>query len=119
MAGRLPYAIIAGVGPGTGASVARKFAASYPVALLARKSQNYDPIVESINKEGGKAIGIKADVSDAASIKDAVKRAQEELGNGAEGGCAAAVFNVAGGFAIKPFLEIGEGEFAASWGANG
>jgi len=37
MASKL-IAIIAGVGPGTGAAVAKKFAASYPVVLLGTES---------------------------------------------------------------------------------
>lgn len=73
-------AIIAGVGPGTGAAVARKFAAAYPVVLLARNPSNFDSLVSEINGKGGKAIGISTDVSDAASVKNAIDRIHKEFG---------------------------------------
>ena len=63
--------VIAGAGPGTGASVARKFAQTYPVVLLARSSTSYDPLVKEINAGGGKALGISADVSDEKSVIEA------------------------------------------------
>merc|ERR1711939_406491 len=40
------YSIVAGVGAGTGRSVAIKFAQTYPVALLARNPANYESIVK-------------------------------------------------------------------------
>lgn len=85
-----PIAIIAGVGPGTGASVARKFAQTYPVVLLARSAENYEPLVAEIKKAGGNAVGISTDVSDAGSVKKAFERIKGEFG---AVGCAAAIFN--------------------------
>lgn len=111
-----PFAIVAGVGPGTGATVARKFGAAYPVALLARNPANYEDAVKDIEAEGGKAIGILTDVSDAKSVKDAVAQIQKEFGSDR---CAAAVFNVGGKFIRKPFLELSQEEFESGWEANG
>lgn len=111
-----PFAIVAGVGPGTGATVARKFAASYPVALLARNPANYEDAVKDIQAAGGKAIGIPTDVTDATSVKDAVTKIQKELGGDK---CAAAVFNVGGKFIRKPFLDLNQEEFESGWEANG
>jgi len=74
-------AVIAGVGPGTGAAVARKFAASYPVVLLARSASNYESLAKEINEGGGKAIGISTDITDSKSIKSAVSKIHEEFGN--------------------------------------
>lgn len=88
----------------TGAAVARKFALSYPVALLSRNPATYDPIVADINKSGGKAIGISTDVSDSKSVKAMVEKVKEEYGNDVK--CAAAVFNASGAFVRKPFLEL-------------
>ncbi|KAL8801699.1 MAG: hypothetical protein Q9182_004293 [Xanthomendoza sp. 2 TL-2023] len=111
-----PFAIVAGVGPGTGATVARKFAAAYPVALLARNPANYEDALKDIQATGGKAIGIPTDVSDAKSVKDAIAQIQKEF----EGDkCAAAVFNVGGKFIRKPFLELSQEEFESGWEANG
>jgi len=81
MASKL-IAIIAGVGPGTGAAVARKFAASYPVVVLARKPDSYNDIVKEINGNGGKAIGISTDISDENSVKDAIVQVEKEFGSG-------------------------------------
>lgn len=80
MASKL-IAIVAGVGPGTGASVARKFAKAYPVVLLARTPENYESLASEINSSGGKALGISTDVSDAASLKNAVKEIKREFGS--------------------------------------
>lgn len=107
-----PFAIIAGVGPGTGAAIARKFATSYPVALLARNPQNFNSLVDEINASGGKAIGVSTDVSDSSSVKKAVEQAKKEFGGG---NLAAAVFNASGPFARKSILELTEREFAGSW----
>ena len=112
----VPFAIIAGVGPGTGAAVSRKFATAYPVALLARKSENYESLVKEINGNGGKAIGVSTDVSDAQSVKDAISKIGKEFG---DVGCAAAIFNASGSFVRKPFLDLTEQEFVAGYNVSG
>jgi len=99
-----------------GACVARKFAKTYPVALLARKPANYEPIVKEIEAAGGQAIGISTDVADPASVKNAFERLLKEM-DGAQ--LAAAVFNVGGSFIKKPFLELTEEEFLSGMDANG
>ncbi|KAK4973226.1 hypothetical protein LTR66_007607 [Elasticomyces elasticus] len=106
------FAIVAGVGPGTGAAVARKFGAAYPVVLLARNPDNYESTVKEINNSGGKAIGISTDVSSASSIKDAMRKIEQEFG---KGGCAAAIFNASGRFVRKPLLDMTEEEFTAGY----
>lgn len=111
----MPFAVIAGVGAGTGRSVALKFAKAYPVALLARNPDNYDSIVQEINSSGGKAIGISTDVSSSASVKQAFQQIEKELGCS----CAAAVFNASGGFKRAPFLETDEETFYKSMSVSG
>ncbi|KAK3186415.1 hypothetical protein K4F52_004716 [Lecanicillium sp. MT-2017a] len=112
------YAIISGVGSGTGASAAQLFAKTYPVVLLARNPANYEPVVSSINAAGGKAIGIPTDASDPDAVDKAFRRIEDEL-PGAK--LAAAVYNANGGFSIKPFLEMKKSDLDASLGtaANG
>ena len=66
---RLP-AIIAGVGQGTGASVARTFAKHYPVILLARNPKNYEPLVKEIQDAGGEAVGYSVDVTKEDQVKE-------------------------------------------------
>lgn len=106
-------AIIAGVGPGTGAACARRFARSYPVVLMARKPENYESLAAEINNAGGKAIGISTDVSSAESVKSAMQKVASEYGENTH--CAAAVFNASGPFSRKPLLEMTPDEFEKSW----
>jgi NAD(P)-dependent dehydrogenase (short-subunit alcohol dehydrogenase family) len=80
MASKL-IAIIAGVGPGTGAAVARKFAEKYPVVLLSRSAESYNDLVKDINSKGGKAIGISTDVADAKSVQNAADAIKKEFGS--------------------------------------
>ncbi|TQV99457.1 short chain dehydrogenase [Cordyceps javanica] len=112
------YAIVVGVGSGTGASVARLFAQGYPVALLARKESSYAPVVEAITKAGGTAVGISTDVSDAQSVDAAFARIAREW---PQAKLAAAVYNAEAGFSYKPFLELAPEDLdrAISTGAKG
>lgn len=115
-----PIAIIAGVGPGTGAALARKFALAYPVVLMARSPSNYESAVAEINanKTGpAKAVGISTDVSDAGSVERAFGKIEEAFGK--EARVAAGVFNVGGRFIRKGFLELSAEEFESGWLANG
>jgi NAD(P)-dependent dehydrogenase (short-subunit alcohol dehydrogenase family) len=92
-----------------GASIARKFAQVYPVVLLSRNPTNYEATVAEINENGGKAIGISADVSDSKSLTSAFEKINKEF---PDLPLAAAVFNSGGGgFARKPFLEVTEDDY--------
>jgi len=103
MASQKAWAIIVGVGPGTGASVARKPA-------------NYEPLVKEIEAAGGRAIGISTDASDGKSVAAAYEQIKKEMA-GAK--LAAAIYNVGGRFIRKPFLELSEEDFESGWEANG
>jgi NAD(P)-dependent dehydrogenase (short-subunit alcohol dehydrogenase family) len=100
----------------SGRSVAIKFAATYPVVLISRSASSYESIVSEINKNGGKAIGVAADVADSASLKSAFETIKKELGDAK---LAAAVYNVGGGFTRKPFLQLTEKEYTAGYESNG
>ena len=99
-----------------GASVARKFAQKYSVALLARNPANYESLVKEIEAAGGKAIGISTDCSDGASVKKAFEQLKSAMG-GAK--LTAAIYNVGGRFVRKPFMELNEEDFVAGFEANG
>lgn len=88
MASKL-IAIVAGVGPGTGAAVVRKFAASYPVVLMARNPDNYESLVKEINGNGGKAVGISTDIADSKSVNTAFEKIEQEFGG--DVGCAVSI----------------------------
>jgi NAD(P)-dependent dehydrogenase (short-subunit alcohol dehydrogenase family) len=106
------YAIVSGVGAGTGRAAALRFAKSYPVVLLARSASSFSPIVDEINAGGGKALGFEADAADAGAINAAFDRIGEELGPDAK--LAAAVYNPGAGFSVKPFLEQKVEDFEVS-----
>jgi NAD(P)-dependent dehydrogenase (short-subunit alcohol dehydrogenase family) len=105
-----PIAIVAGVGAGTGAAVARKFAAAYPVVLLARTPENYESLAQEINSSGGKAIGISTDVTSPESLQAAFKKIAEEFPNAP---FAAAIFNASGRPVRKSLLDLTLEEFSA------
>lgn len=106
------FAVIAGVGSGTGTSIARRFAQAYPVALLARNPSSYESLVQEINSSGGKAIGISTDVSSEDSVQSAFKTIAREY---EDAPCAAAIFNASGGFVRKPFLETTSEDLDKGW----
>jgi len=114
------YAIIAGAGSGTGASLARKFAQTYTTILIARKESTIGPLVSEINANphtSNRAIGLTADLSSATSLAAAFASLKAQLPPDAL--LAAAVFNASGGHARKPFLELTREEFTAGWEGNG
>jgi len=115
MASKAFYAVIAGVGAGTGRATVLQFAKAYPVVLLARKPESYNDIVAEINNSGGKAVGISTDTSDAASVNSAFETIKKEL---PDSKLAAAVYNVGGGFGVKPFLESSLEELQLSLATN-
>ena len=106
------FAVIAGVGSGTGASIARRFAKAYPLALLARTPGSYEGLVQEINNNGGKAIGISADVSSEESVKSAFEAIAKAYNDAP---CAAAIYNASGGFVRKPFLETRIDDLDKGW----
>lgn len=109
------FAIVAGVGAGTGRSVALKFAKTYPVVLLARKPESYNSIVDEIKKSGGQAIGISTDTSDPKSVASAFETIKKEL---SDQKLAAAIFNVGAGMSRKGFLEQTPEDLEASLKGN-
>jgi NAD(P)-dependent dehydrogenase (short-subunit alcohol dehydrogenase family) len=109
------FAVIAGVGSGTGSSLARRFAQEYPIALLARNPSSYEPLVQEINNSGGKAIGVSTDTSDEQSVKSAFQTIAQKFDDAP---CAAAIYNASGGFVRKPFLETGIEDLEKGWGVT-
>lgn len=99
------YAIVVGVGPGTGRSVAIRFSEAYPVVLLARSPESYKDVVAEITKGGRKAIGITADATDEAALKSAFETIKKELPGFK---LVAAIYNVRPNSrpSMKPFLEL-------------
>jgi NAD(P)-dependent dehydrogenase (short-subunit alcohol dehydrogenase family) len=73
---------VLGVGPGLGASIARRFArGGYAVALIARQVEPLQDVKKLITDQGGKAAAIPADASDPASVAAAFAEVRERLGD--------------------------------------
>ncbi|KAK1970454.1 short chain dehydrogenase [Colletotrichum sublineola] len=111
MASKSFYAIISGAGSGTGRATALRFAQAYPVVLLARKPESYNSIVAEIKQAGGQAFGLTADATDETAVNAAFESIKKILPGSK---LAAAVYNVNGGFAMRPFLELKREELDAS-----
>ena len=74
-------AIIAGVGPGTGAALARAFAKEgYAVGLLSRHAESSEPVAKEIVDSGGKALAVPTDVTSRQSVITAVEKIRKTLG---------------------------------------
>ena len=74
-------AIVAGVGPGLGASLARAFAREgYTVGLLSRRPESSEPVAAQVRSQGGKAVVIPTDVTNRKAVFDAVAKIQSDLG---------------------------------------
>ncbi len=74
-------AIVAGVGPGLGASLARAFAREgYSVGLFSRRSDSSEPVAAQIQTRRGKALVVPVDVTDRKAVFQAVEKIRAELG---------------------------------------
>ena len=92
-----PVALITGVGPGTGAAMARRFArGGYSVAMLARSRERLDALEHEIEHSRGYA----CDVTDEAQLDATIERVRADLG-----APKVLIHNAVGG-AFGSFLEI-------------
>ncbi len=74
-------AIVTGAGRGIGAETARVLAREgAAVAVTARRHADAEAIAAAIVSAGGRAVGLAADVTDAAAVETAVAAASEALG---------------------------------------
>jgi len=92
-----PVAVVTGVGPGTGAAIARRFSrGGYAVALLARNRQR----LAALEREIERSRAYPCDVSDEAQLDRAIASIRAELGTPK-----VLIHNAVGG-AFGNFLEI-------------
>jgi NAD(P)-dependent dehydrogenase (short-subunit alcohol dehydrogenase family) len=74
-------AVVVGVGPGLGAALARRFAAEYAVALLARTPEALASVAAEIEAHGGRALQVPTNVAAGAEIEAAFATIRRELGD--------------------------------------
>jgi len=77
-----PTAVVAGVGPGLGASVAERFAEEgYAVALLARSEEYLTSLADRLRRETpGDAMALPTDLADPVTIDHSFERIRERFG---------------------------------------
>jgi NAD(P)-dependent dehydrogenase (short-subunit alcohol dehydrogenase family) len=101
--------VVTGVGPGTGAALARRFATGgHRVAMIARSADRLSELAGTIPG----ARGYAADVGDAAAVRDAFARIRSELGP-----VDTLLYN-AGSGVFAPFLDTPPELFEAAWRVN-
>jgi NAD(P)-dependent dehydrogenase (short-subunit alcohol dehydrogenase family) len=106
-------AAILGVGPGLGASIARRFAREgFTVGLMARREESLSVTCEEIEGEGGTALAVETDATDAASVASAFDRVRDQLGDPE-----VFVYN-AGAFQMGGILELSPEHFDNCLKAN-
>jgi NAD(P)-dependent dehydrogenase (short-subunit alcohol dehydrogenase family) len=105
-------AVVAGVGPGLGASLARRFAKTgCRIALLARSSDFVETLTDELRNQGTKALALPTDISQADQVAVAFRSIREQLGpvdlliNNA---------SASGPFG-QPFIEITADGFTQGW----
>jgi NAD(P)-dependent dehydrogenase (short-subunit alcohol dehydrogenase family) len=102
-------AVVAGVGPGNGAAIARRFAAAgYKVAMLARNRDALD----SLTKEIAGSRGYACDVASPDEVTKSFAAIRKDLGE-----VETLVFN-AGGGVFADVENITPEQFEASWRVN-
>jgi NADP-dependent 3-hydroxy acid dehydrogenase YdfG len=106
-------AIIAGVGPGTGAALARAFAKEgYAVGLLSRHAESSEPVAKEIVDKGGKALAVPTDVTNRQSTISAVEQIRKALGP------VTALAHNASGYGRGTILELDPEQVRQSFEAN-
>jgi NAD(P)-dependent dehydrogenase (short-subunit alcohol dehydrogenase family) len=105
-------AVIAGVGPGSGAAIARKLAKEgCAVGLIARSQDYLDQLARELSATKTPVASAQADVSDANQVKRAFARLRDALGP-----IDLLVFHAsAGGPFGQGLLAIDPEDFARSW----
>jgi NAD(P)-dependent dehydrogenase (short-subunit alcohol dehydrogenase family) len=105
-------AVIAGVGPGLGGSLARRFAKEgCRVALLARSPDFIETLADELRRHGMEALAIPTDIGEADQVAGAFQRIQEQLGS-----VDLLINNAsASGPFGQPFVEITAESFVRGW----
>ena len=107
-----PVAVVIGVGPGLGAALVRRFAAAYPVAMLARNANYLKKLAGEIRGSGATVLDLTCDVSEPAQISEAFRAIRAELGEPE-----VLLYN-AGTGTFGSITEITPEQYEADWRVN-
>jgi len=110
---QMPVAVVVGVGPGTGAALARRFAKEYAVALIARNADYLRELAGEIRAAGGRALEAPADAGNPAQVRSAFAAIREQLGDPE-----ILLYNTGSG-TWGTITEITAEQFEAAWRGNG
>jgi short-subunit dehydrogenase len=107
-----PAAVVIGAGPGLGASLIRRFAKTYSVAILARKADYLKALAGELRQSGATVQDLTCDVRDRRQITDAFRAIREELGDSE-----VLLYN-AGSGTFGGITEITPDQYEADWRVN-
>lgn len=111
LAGRV--AVVTGASSGMGAASAEHLAElGAEVVVLARRAERLGDLVARIEKNGGLALALAVDVTDAAAVRSAADRVAAELGG------ADLLFNNAGVMLFTPAEALAEGSWRSEIALN-
>jgi NAD(P)-dependent dehydrogenase (short-subunit alcohol dehydrogenase family) len=105
-------AVVVGVGPGTGAALARRFAQGYRVALVARSTDYLRTIANEIRAAGAEVLEAPADVGNFSEVAGAFAAIREKLADPD-----VLLYN-AGSGVWGTIVDITPAQYEASWRVN-
>jgi NAD(P)-dependent dehydrogenase (short-subunit alcohol dehydrogenase family) len=105
-------AVVTGVGPGLGASLARRFAESYAVAIIARKADYLKGLAGEIRGSGATVLDLTCDVGDRTQVTEGFRKIRAELGEPE-----VLLYN-AGSGTFGTITDITPDQYEADWRVN-
>jgi NAD(P)-dependent dehydrogenase (short-subunit alcohol dehydrogenase family) len=105
-------AVVTGVGPGLGASLARRFAESYAVAIIARRADYLKGLAGEIRGSGATVLDLTCDVGDRTQVTEAFCKIRAELGEPE-----VLLYN-AGSGTFGTITDITPDQYEADWRVN-
>jgi NAD(P)-dependent dehydrogenase (short-subunit alcohol dehydrogenase family) len=105
-------AVITGVGRGLGASLVRRFAASYAVAIIARRADYLKALADEVRQGGATALDLSCDVGDRAQVSEVFGKIRAELG------APEVLLYNAGSGTFGSITDITPDQYEADWRVN-
>ena len=105
--------VVVGVGPGLGASVARRFAREgFAVGLMARSDGSLEPVRAELAASGARVFAVAADGTDPGAVEAGIAKVRAEVGDPT-----VLCYN-AGNFYVGGILDLTPEQFVGAWEAN-